>query len=303
MDCFVVRQGSYRAIHPHYIKIMNNNQKGIACMISSAFFFALMSFFVRYAAGVPFTEKVFFRNAIAAVVALPLFLRTKHNYKLVMTKLPDLFCRVTFGTIGMFCNYYAIDHMNLSDANMLNKTSPFFTMLAAIFLLKEKPTKVDWAALMIAFVGALLIMKPSLDVHFAYAVIGVMGGFSAGMAYTFVRRLSGAGIDNTLIVLAFSLYSCIICAVPSAIQGIDITMHEFVILMLVGISAACAQFSVTAAYSYAETRVVSIYGYTQIIFAALLGVVFLHETPDMLSILGYVVIIGAAVIRSFCKAG
>ena len=70
---------------------------------------------------------------------------------------------------------------------------------------------------------------------------------------------------------------------------------------MVGISAACAQFSVTASYSFAETRVVSIYGYTQIIFAALLGVVFLHETPDVLSIIGYVVIIAAAVIRSFYK--
>ncbi len=270
-------------------------------MISSAFFFALMSFFVRYAAGVPFTQKVFFRNAIAAVVALPLFLRTKHDYKLVRANLPDLFFRVTFGTIGMFCNYYAIDHMNLSDANMLNKTSPFFTMLAAMFLLKEKPTKVDWMALVIAFIGALLIMKPSLDVHFVYAVIGVMGGFSAGMAYAFVRRLSGAGLDNTLIVLAFSIYSCIICAVPSVYQGIGISLNDFMILLMVGISAACAQFSVTAAYSFAETRVVSIYGYTQIIFAALLGIVFLHETPDVLSIIGYVVIIGAAVVRSFCK--
>ena len=282
-------------------KYMSNNQKGIACMISSAFFFALMSFLVRYAAGVPFTQKVFFRNAVAAVVALPLFWRTKHDFKLVWANKLNLFCRVTFGTFGMFCNYYAIDHMNLSDANMLNKTAPFFTMIAAMFLLREKPTKSDWAALAIAFVGALLIMKPSLDMHFAYAGIGVAGGFGAGIAYAFVRKLSRNGIDNSLIVLAFSLYSCFLCAVPSVYQGIHLSLYELAILMLVGVTAAAAQFSITASYSFAEARVVSIYGYTQILFAALFGIIFLHETPDILSVIGYVVIVAAAVIRGWCK--
>ena len=280
---------------------MSKNQKGIACMISSAFFFALMTFFVKYAGDVPFTQKAFFRNAIAAVIALPLFLRTKHDFKLVRANLLSLFCRVTFGTIGMFCNYYVIDHMNLSDANMLNKTSPFFTMLTAIFLLDEKPAKTDWIALVIAFLGALLIMKPSFNMHFVYAVIGVAGGFTAGMAYAFVRKLSAEGIDNSLIVLAFSLYSCLICTVPSVYQGIHLSLNDLIILLLAGISAAFAQFSVTASYSLAETKVVSIYGYTQIIFAALLGIVFLHEVPDVLSIIGYIVIVSAAVMRSFCR--
>ncbi len=270
-------------------------------MISSAFFFALMSFFVKYAEEVPLFQKAFCRNVIAIAIALPLFLRTKHDFRLIKSNLHLLFLRATCGTVGMLCNYYAIDHMNLPDANMLNKTAPFFTMLAAMFLLKEKITKVDWGALALAFLGALLIMKPSFDVHFAYALIGLLGGMGAGIAYAFVRKLSSNGIDSTLIVLVFSVYTCLVCTPFSLYQGIHLSTYDVIILLLVGISGALAQFSVTASYSFAETRVVSIYGYTQIIFAALFGIVLLHESPDALSIIGYIVIVGAAVVRTLCK--
>lgn len=278
---------------------MNNTKKAIACMISSAFFFALMSFFVKYASGVPMFQKAFFRNAIAALVALPLFLKGHYSFNIGKDNLKLLLCRVSFGAFGMLCNYYALDHMSLPDANMLNKTSPFFSMLAAMLILGERPTKKDWTALVVAFIGVLLIMKPSLDVHFFYAVIGIAGGFGAGTAYAFVRKLGKAGVENSIIVLAFSLFTCIITAPVSIYEGINISLHDLVILIMVGVSAAAAQFSVTAAYSLAETRVVSIYGYTQIIFAALLSMIFFNEMPDALSLAGYVIIIAGAVFRQY----
>ena len=66
-------------------------------------------------------------------------------------------------------------------------------------------------------------------------------------------------------------------------------------LLLAGLSATGGQFSITAAYTHAPAREISVYDYTQIIFAALLGFFFLGEVPDMFSIIGYVIIIGAGV--------
>ncbi|MDO5776487.1 MAG: EamA family transporter, partial [Eubacteriales bacterium] len=83
----------------------------------------------------------------------------------------------------------------------------------------------------------------------------------------------------------------------SIYEGIHVSVHDLMILMCVGISAAIAQFSVTLSYSAAETRVVSIYGYTQIIFAAILGIIFFGEVPDALSVAGYVTIIAGALIK------
>ncbi len=270
-------------------------------MISSAFFFALMSFFVKYAAEVPLFQKAFFRNAVAAVIALPLFLRNRQTLPKNLKGWLTLLARVSFGAFGMLCNYFALDHMNLPDANMLNKTSPFFSMLAAVYFLGEKPTKMDWFSVVLAFIGALFIMKPSLDVHFVYALIGLAGGWGAGMAYCMVRKLGKLGVDNSCMVFAFSVFTCLLCTPFSIYEGINVNLHELCILLLVGISAAIAQFSITASYSYAETRVVSIYGYTQIIFAAVLGIIFFGEIPDVLSVIGYVVIIGAACLKQFAK--
>lgn len=276
---------------------MNNVRKAIICMLLSSFFFALMSFFVKYAGDVPVFQKAFFRNAVAAMVALPIFLRNRLSFRLGRRRLLLLLCRVSFGAMGMLCNYYAIDHMNLADASMLNKTSPFFSMLVAMVILGERPGKRDWAALAAAFFGALLIMKPSFDMHFAYALIGILGGFGAGTAYAMVRKLSKEGVDGTVMVLAFSIFTCLITTPPSLIEGIHISFNEFIILLLIGISAAAAQFAVTGAYSFAETKTVSIYGYTQIIFAAVLSIIFFNDIPDALSVLGYLIIIGSSLFK------
>ncbi len=93
------------------------------------------------------------------------------------------------GTVGLICNFYAIDRLNIADANMLNKLSPFFAIIMSTFILKEKANKVEWGAVVLAFTGALLVIKPSFDIQFVYGLIGALGGLGAGIAYTYVRKL------------------------------------------------------------------------------------------------------------------
>ena len=93
------------------------------------------------------------------------------------------------GTVGLICNFYAVDHMNIADANILNKLSPFFAILMSYFILKEKANKVEWACVAVAFIGAVFVVKPAFNMQFVNAMIGVTGGLGAGIAYTFVRKL------------------------------------------------------------------------------------------------------------------
>ena len=271
--------------------------QGICYILMSAFFFCLMSLFVRLAGDLPVMEKAFFRNVVAAVVALVMLLRADAKFTIGKGNLFWLVLRSGFGTAGIVANFYAIDHMAISDANMLNKLSPFFAIIMSYFLLREKAGKKEWAAVALAFAGALLVIKPSFTAGAIPAFVGVFGGFSAGVAYTLVRKLGQRGERGPMIVFFFSTFSTLF-VLPFVIANFKpMTGTQLLILLGAGISAAGGQLSVTAAYSKAPARDISVFDYSQILFAALLGFLFFGELPDIYSVIGYVVIIGAAVWR------
>lgn len=256
-----------------------------------------MTFFVRLSGELPTMEKAFFRNAVAAVIAWVTLLRSGETYRPTKETVPDLFWRSLCGTLGLICNFYAIDKLNIADANILNKLSPFFAILMSAILLKEKANKTEWFCVFLAFTGALFVIKPSFRMQSVYALIGMLGGLGAGTAYTFVRKLGKKGVPGPLIVLCFSVFSCVVTLPFLIFNFVPMNGKQLLFLLLAGISAAGGQFSITKAYTKAPAKEISVFDYTQVIFAALLGFLFLGQVPDVYSLIGYVVIIGSAVFK------
>ncbi len=276
---------------------MNNHMKGILCILAAAAGFSLMSLFVRLAGDLPFMQKAFFRNAVAIVVAGAALVRAGERIQIRKNTWLDLLLRCVFGTMGIMCNFYAIDKIGLADANMLNKLSPFFAILVSIPLLKEIPSSFDIITTAIAFVGALLIIRPSADITFLPALIGLAGGFGAGVAYTFVRRLGKKKVNTPSIVLCFSVFSCLATMPGMLLHFQPMSARQLICLILAGASASIGQFGITTAYKFAPAKDISVFDYTQVVFAALWGLLFFGELPVALSVIGYVIIIGIAVIR------
>ena len=129
--------------------------KGIICIIMSAFCFALMSFFVRMAGDLPPIQKSFFRNFVAAIFAGVILMKNGVPFHCKKENLGYMLGRSICGTIGILCNFYAVDHLVLADASMLNKMSPFFAVIFSYFLLKEKITVPQGLFVIGAFVGSL----------------------------------------------------------------------------------------------------------------------------------------------------
>lgn len=284
---------------PNGQKSLNQSsyRKGILCILAAAFGFSLMTFFVRISGGVPTMQKAFFRNAFAALITIVLLLRSKEKFQIKKGSLRDIAWRCIFGTSGLICNFYAIDRLGIADANMLNKLSPFFAILLSIPILKEVPSAVDILATVVAFTGALFIIRPGGDLSVVPALIGLYGGFGAGTAYVFVRRLGSRGERTSIIVLCFSVFSCLVTAPFLLFDFHPMTGRQWLCLILAGVAASLGQFGITSAYKFAPAKVISVFDYTQVMFAAILGMVFLHETPEKLSIVGYVIIIGTAFAR------
>ena len=165
-----------------------NITKGILFLICSAFFFALMAVFVKLAGDIHFIQKAFFRNAVAFFIALGGTLKdVRQNGKQAIAipkgALLFLFLRAIAGSIGVFGNFYAIDRILLADAAILNKMAPFFTILFSYIILKEKIRPVPMICIIIAFLGSILIVKPSFNfTQMLPTLAAFMGGVGAGLA-------------------------------------------------------------------------------------------------------------------------
>ena len=272
--------------------------KGIFCILSAALFFSGMSAFVRLAGDVPVFEKAFFRNFVAAIVAA--FTLAKQHTPLHIGKenMKFVLARAILGTIGLVANFYAIDRLNLADANMLNKLSPFFAIVFSYFLLKEKVTAVQIIAVIGAFFGALLIIKPTGEnLQLFPALIGLLGGVAAGGAYTFLRRATQGGALAPVIVLFFSCFSCI-ATLPLILADFVVpSTYQLCMLIGCGICGAGGQFSITAAYSYAPAREIGVFDYSQVIFSAVIGFLLFGQLPDAWSVLGYILIVSMAILN------
>lgn len=276
---------------------MNQKAQGIMYIIGAAFFFALMNLFVRLAGEVPTFQKCFFRNTVAAFAAVVMLHKNQVKFQLGKGNLKYLLIRSTAGLLGIICNFYAVDHLTISDASLLNKLSPFFAIIFSTIILKEIAGAKEWGILMLAFVGALFVIKPSMGMEFVPGLIGMFGGACAGLAYTYVRKLGQRGVNGMVIVAFFSAFSSVILLPNLLLHFTPMTPYQWIVLLLAGVAATGGQVCITTAYTKAPAKEISVFDYSQIIFAAILGFLVLDQIPDVYSIIGYGIILVAAIIK------
>ncbi len=278
-------------------KEMRPLYRAMILIILSAFCFALMNMFVHLSGELPAVQKSFFRNFIAFIIALAAIVKNKTPLKLEKNAVVPLLLRSLLGTLGILCNFYALDRLDLADASILNKMSPFFVIIFSIMILKEKITVPQLLFVLGALVGAVFVVKPSFaNTSTVPAFIALFGGICAGFAYTMVRLLGQRGVKGVIIVAFFSGFSCLVTLPFLIFNYHPMTLKQFIILICAGMSAAGGQFTITAAYTNAPAREVSVYDYTQIIFAAALGFFVFGQIPDALSWVGYAIIVAMAIL-------
>lgn len=267
-------------------------------MIISALSFSIMSASVKYASDIPFIQKVFFRNIIMLFITLPIIiLKVKETGFTIITgqrvNRLRLFSRTLFGFSGVLCYFYSISKLPLGDSAIINKLSAFFVIIIASIFLKEKIKSYQLPALIVAFIGTLLIIKPGFNITILPAMVGLGGAIFAASAYTTIASIRGKEKPET-IILWFSGISTIASLIPAITFWHPPMLTEIVALIFTGIFAAGGQFFLTKAYSMGNAGEISIYIYTQVVFSLLIDLILWKEPPDILSISGSFLIILAA---------
>ena len=296
---------------------MSDRAKGVACIVASAFGFAVMAACVRlcddFGGPVSSFQKSFFRNVVALGIALAAFLRgsvpaarhvpagpvpAQRRGPVPLKAWGLLVVRSALGTVGIFANFYALGRISIAEGQTLNKTAPFFTVLFAALFLKERAGWRRALPLLVAFTGVVLIAKPGFAGEAALPLaVGLLGGLSAGAAYTALHALGRSSFAPSFIILFFSAFSCL-AAVPFMLCEFDpMTAAQVAVLCGAGAGAAIGQFGVTLAYRFAAPRDVAVYDYSNILFTAALGFALFGQVPDAASVAGIALVLLAAALQ------
>ena len=267
-------------------------------MIISAFSFALMSVAVKQADAIPFIQKVFFRNFVMVLTILPpLIAKAGGQGRVVFTGERGnrgwMLLRSLFGFFGVLLYFFSVERLALADSAMLNKMSAFFVIILAAVFLGEKVRAYHIPALLAAFAGALLIIKPGFNLTVIPAVAGFGAAMLAAAAYTTVGFLRGKE-DSLTIIFWFSAFSTIVSLIPMVLYWKTPGLSELIALILTGVFAAGGQYFLTMAYTRGPAGEVSIYNYTHVVFSVIIGFILWREIPDLFSAAGIILIIGAA---------
>lgn len=266
--------------------------RGTAYMLFAALFFSIMSALVK-AGGqrLPGQEMVFARSVIVFLLLVVMIKR--RGLPLWGVDKKNLLLRGFFGFIGLSAFYYTLTKLPITDATMLQYTSPLFTALLAVYVLKERNSARNWTYFLLAFGGILLIIRPRFSLDFLPALIGLGGAFFAGLAYNWVRKLRHT--DDALNVMLYFPAVSIVGSLPVMPSFLMPQGIEWAILMGVGLTAIAGQWLLTKALHYDEAGKVMNMAYMGAVFATGWGVMFFNEVPDYRSVVGACIVVFALI--------
>lgn len=270
-------------------------------MLVAGLLFACMGVFVKL--GAEFftsTELVFYRSLFGLVVILAL---VRLRWRSLISEYPWVHLwRGVSGFAALMLFFYSISRLPLATAVTLHYTAPLFLALLLTLVLRERPHFPLIVALILGFIGVILLLRPTLqEGRFAAGALGLFAGFLSGVAYLNIKKLGTLGEPEWRVVFYFT----VVCTLGSGLfmatsELHAITLQNLWILGGLGVTATLAQLALTRAYHTGKTLVVANLAYSTVIFASLLGVLLWEETLSILSwvAIALIIISGILAVRA-----
>jgi len=261
-------------------------------MVLSAFGFSVMALLVKLAGQRLPSQQIVLMRALVALILSIAFLR-RAGIPLWGNNRRLLFLRGFFGFTALSCFFYALVHLPLAEATVIQFMSPIFTALLAAIFLSERPTPLLPVALTLGLGGVVLITRPAVlfgeaSATFAPGVVlvALCGAFLAACAYVAVRRLSTS--EHELVIILYFPLIAFPASIPGVLMGELIWPNgrEWLLLIGVGVCAQVAQIFMTRGFKVLPAGSATAIMYLQIVFSALWGALFLAEMPDRWTVAG-----------------
>lgn len=283
--------------------LTSRRTSGLLYMVGAAFFFSLMSLFVKLVGQrLPSQEIVLVRSIITLIYSY-LAVRWAQT-SLWGERRGLLFLRGLFGFGGLSCFYFALTKLPLADATVIFYSNPVLTALFAALFLDERLGPTEIAGALLSFGGITLIARPSFlfggaasELNLLYVGVAFAGALCAAGAYAVVRKLRDT--EHPLVIVFYFPLVATVGSIPTAgFTSMEWpTLYEWVLLIGgVGLTAQIAQVLLTNGLHKERAGRAMAMTYLQIVFAAIWGMLFFREFPDFLSILGALAVVGGTIV-------
>ena len=270
----------------------------IGCLTVSALLFSVMGICIRYAShSVNNYTIVFFRNAVGLLLFLPFIMNRGLGFFVRTEKLWMHTWRSLVGLAAMYGFFYAIAHLNLSNAMVFTYSSPIFIPLIAWLFLKERISRSMLYAASLGLIGIIFVAKPDQGLWNWVSAIGMASSLGAALAFVTVRALTQTEPPER-IVFYFCLIGTLLSVIPMFWVWRPYQLQELFFLVAAGVLANVSQVFMSHAYRLAPAGQISPVSYMAIIFAGLWGFLLWHELPDVYSMIGFGFILLAIVLSS-----
>ena len=275
--------------------MLSKNQLGFLYMFLSVCAFSLMDLIIKWTADYPLGQVVFFRGFFGIIFYFFVIPKNRIN-NFYQTKRAFLhFLRCVVGLIAMVAIFIALRNLPLATVVSISFAAPIFTTIFSIFFLSERVGIYRWLAVVIGFVGILIITEPgfeSLNIYYIFPII-----FCIGLSYVAIaiRQLSSTE-PVWLISLNFSIVITIagLCTLP---YGWKIpSFIDFFVLSLVGLFGGIANLWLSQSYKFSEVSLVTPLKYLGLVFAIFFGYLIWDEVPSLKSLIGGLLVILSSII-------
>ena len=284
-------------------KISNNMSApliAISLMIISGLFFVLMHSAVKYLSKeVHIFEIAFFRCALVIFVLAPVIIQ--QGKTIFKTKQPKMqFLRIITNSVAMLCFFYGISTTPLAQLTTLGFTVPIFATILAVIFMKEKIRLRRTTALIIGFIGTIVVMRPDVSIELG-ALLIIFSSFLWSICLIFIKKLT-----QTDSAVTISLYfgigmipATFILAFP-VMEAID--MRQFTILVFIAITGTLAQTIMNTALKKGELALLLPFDFLRLIWSVLIGYVLFAEEPTFTLWIGGFLIIGSTTYIAWREA-
>ena len=240
------------------------------------------------------------RYIFASIILLPVTISFMHQEKETINK-KDFFMLILLGILTYpltsMLQFIGLSFTSASSATTIIGIEPIMITMIGFIFFKEKMTSFQIGAVIVAFLGVMLVIKPSgSGLISTGALAALVGALFAGMAYTCVRYLGTHNISGEFIIFFFSLTSTLMLLPYLIFDYHVMTFYQLSMLILAGASASIGQYGITFAYRYAAAKNIAAFDYSQVVFSGILGFIVLGEIPDFQSFIGYVIVISVGIV-------